>query len=73
MKTPMHSIQSVDTPNDLQGLGMGEIAYVKPAEYNGRSIFAIHAADGSPLAATDTVDVAAAFIRRNDMEPTRVH
>ena len=38
------------TPAELLQLGMAELAYVKPVELDDGMAFAIHAADGSPMA-----------------------
>lgn len=58
---------------DLQNLGMNEVAYIKPAVIEGRSVVAIHAANGTPITATDTRDKAIALIRQNDLEPMPLH
>ncbi len=57
----------------LQGLGMAEIAYVKPVMMNGVRAYAIHAADGTPMAVAGDCDVAVAAIRQHEMLPTLVH
>ena len=57
----------------LAQLGMQQIAYVKPVEVNGTSAFAIHAADGTPMAIAGGLDVAFAAIRQHEMVPAQVH
>src|ERR1700735_3038789 len=42
----------------LAQLGLQQIAYVKPVVANGAQCFAIHAADGTPMALADNRDVA---------------
>lgn len=64
-----HSI----TTAELQQLGMTQIAYVKPIMLNGAAMFAIHGADGSPMAVAEDRDLALAAIVQHEMIPTLVH
>jgi len=57
----------------LAQLGMQQIAYVKPVVVNGTSAFAIHAADGTPMAIAGDRDVAMAAIRQHEMVAAQVH
>ena len=57
----------------LQKLGMAQMAYVKPVVVDGEAAFAIHAADGTPMALAGDRDVAFAAIRQHEMMPTLVH
>jgi hypothetical protein len=57
----------------LAQLGMQQIAYVKPVTVNGTSAFAIHAADGTPMAIASERDVAVAAIVQHEMLPAQVH
>ncbi len=57
----------------LQELGMAQMAYVKPVVVDGEAAFAIHAADGTPMALAGDRDVAFAAIRQHEMMPTLVH
>jgi hypothetical protein len=57
----------------LAGLGVSQIAYVKPVMMNGVRAFAIHAADGTPMALADDRDMAVAAIREHEMFPSLVH
>jgi hypothetical protein len=57
----------------LAALGVSHIAYVKPVMVNGVRGFAIHAADGTPMAVTDSRDVAIAAVMQHDMLPLSVH
>jgi len=54
-------------------LGMARVAYVKPVTVNGTTGFAIHAADGTPMAITPDRDVAIAAIVQHEMLPAMVH
>ena len=57
----------------LAALGMSHIAYVKPVIINGVAGFAIHAADGTPMAVAGDRDVAVAAIVQHEMHPLSVH
>jgi hypothetical protein len=57
----------------LAQLGMQQIAYVKPVVVDGSAQFAIHAADGTPMAIAGGLDVAIAAIMQHEMVPTQVH
>ena len=61
------------TERQLAALGVSEIAYIKPVVLNGVPAFAIHAADGTPMAVADDAEVAMAAIRQHEMVPARVH
>ncbi len=61
------------TPDQLQQLGISQIAYVKPVMLNGAAMFAIHAADGSPMAVAEDRALALAAIVEHEMIPTLVH
>ena len=61
------------SPQGLSGLGVSDLAYVKPVETDGQRLFAVHAADGTEIAVVPTRDVAIAMIRRHDLEPVSVH
>jgi len=74
---PQGPVQRIDirhlTTEQLAGLGVAQIAYVKQVLMNGTIAFAIHAADGTPMAMADSCDVAVAAIRQHEMLPTLVH
>lgn len=57
----------------LAKLGVSQIAYVKSVMVNGEPAFAIHAADGTPMAVADDRDVAIAAIREHEMVPALLH
>jgi hypothetical protein len=61
------------SPEQLGQLGLQQIAYVKPVVVNGTAAFAIHAADGTPMALADGLEVAFAAIVQHEMVPTQVH
>jgi hypothetical protein len=57
----------------LAALGVSHIAYVKPVMVNGVQGFAIHAADGTPMAVAGNRDVAIAAVVQHEMLPLSVH
>lgn len=57
----------------LAQLGMSQIAYVRPVTINGEAGFAIHAADGTPMAVAGDRDLAIAAILQHEMVPVTVH
>jgi len=59
--------------DELQRLGVSQIAYVKQVLVNGETAFAIHAADGTPMALAEDREVALAAILQQEMYPTLVH
>ncbi len=61
------------TARDFEALGLEQLAYVKPVKVDGRTAFAVHAADGTEIAVMSDRDVARAVIRQHDLEPVSVH
>ena len=57
----------------LAALGVSHIAYVKAVVVNGVQGFAIHAADGTPMAVAGNWDVAVAAVVQHEMLPLSVH
>jgi hypothetical protein len=58
---------------DFAALGVGHYAYVKAIEHEGEPAYAVHGADGTPMAVIADRLVAAAAIRQLDLEPLSVH
>jgi hypothetical protein len=58
---------------DFARLGAAEVAYLRPVVLNGAQAFSIHAADGTPIGAAPSAQLAAAAIRQHEMEPLLVH
>ncbi len=75
------------SPEALQGLGGGKLAYVKtirsedvqkhfpqaPALEPGSLLYALHAADGTPIMLTDSREAAVANAWSNELETLSVH
>ena len=64
----MFDIHKIST-EQLAQLGVSQIAYVKPVVVNGAEVFAIHAADGTPMAMVPNEEVAFAAIVQHEMVP----
>jgi hypothetical protein len=58
---------------EFTALGVQNLAYIKAVTVNDHLAFAIHAADGTPMAVLDDRAVAEAAIRQHDLEPVSVH
>ncbi len=61
------------TPVQFAQLGVKQVAYVKPVIFNGTPSFAIHAADGSPMAVAPQLETAIGAILQHDMAAALVH
>jgi len=61
------------TSAQLGALGVSQIAYVKAIMVNGSEGFAIHAADGTPMALAADRATAMAAIVQHEMMPLSVH
>ncbi len=74
---PAAPAQRVDirhlSAEQLAGLGVSQIAYVRPVMMNGTLAYSIHAADGTPMAVADDQELAVAAIRQHEMMPILVH
>jgi len=59
---------------DFLKIGMDQIAYIKPVEEDEvNTAYSIHAADGSEIVRLDTIDMALAALRHNDLHPVTLH
>ncbi len=75
--TPAQEVVAFDvrhlSEQQLAALGVSHIAYVKPVMVNGVQGFAIHAADGTPMAVAGDREVAVAAVVQHEMLPLSVH
>ena len=68
-----HALRHI-TADALAHLGIEQVAYVKPVTLDdGKTAFAIHAADGQEMAVMADREVAFATVRQNDLEPVSIH
>lgn len=63
------------TDEAFLALGIQHLAYMRSTNLNGRKMWSVHAADGSPLTVLDAEDIYSvqATIRQNDLIPVSVH
>jgi hypothetical protein len=63
------------SPRDFLKIGMDEIAYVRALQMHGmaRPVFGLYAADGTQMSVVETMDMALATMRHNDLVPVTVH
>jgi hypothetical protein len=61
------------SPSDFAGLGLEDVAFVRPVVAEGQPAYAIHAADGRSMAVVTSREIAFAAIRQHDLEPLDVH
>jgi hypothetical protein len=73
MPTPVVVDIRTMSPEQFAQFGVTKVAYVKPVIVNGTAGFAIHAADGTPMAIADNCEVALAAIVQHEMVPALVH
>ncbi|MCB1532717.1 MAG: DUF1150 family protein [Alphaproteobacteria bacterium] len=58
---------------DFLNFGLEQVAYIRPIRIDGQSAFAVHGADGTPIAVSETMDGAVINARHNDLEPFAVN
>jgi hypothetical protein len=58
---------------ELAHFGMPNIAYIKQVSVNDKIGYAVHAADGTPIAVLPDRALAFATARLHDIEPVSVH
>lgn len=61
---------------DFLRIGIHEIAYVRPITLSvgdAKEAYAIYAADGTQISVLDSMDMAMATLRHNDLVPVTLH
>ncbi len=62
------------TADEFANLGAPEIVYIRPVKGpDGRTTFAIHAANGTKLADLPSLETALVTARTNELHPVSVH
>lgn len=71
----MNSVENTRqmTAQAFVALGVSDLAYIKPVEIDGQSLYAVFAADGTQIVVLPNREVAVATIQRHDLEPVSVH
>jgi hypothetical protein len=57
----------------LAQLGLLQLAYIRPVMMDGERAYAIHGADGTPVAVAADLDLAEAAIEQQDLVQVPVH
>ena len=74
---PSGAVRIIDirqiTTDQLAQLGISQLAYIKPVTVAGEDVFAIHAADGTPMAVAPNRDLAWGAILEHEMVPAFVN
>jgi hypothetical protein len=76
--TDQKSADELFDPHDLTGddfreMGVQVVAYVRPVKFMERSLYMVHAADGTPMALAESEELALETIDQHDLEPAKVH
>lgn len=58
---------------DFLNLGMRDIAYIRPVILDEREVFAVHAADGTPLSVLENFTDAVMAVHQNDLFAVTLH
>jgi len=61
------------TVQDFTEWGVTEVAYIKAAEMDGRTVYAVFAANGQQLGLMESQNAAYAALFENDLEPVALH
>ncbi len=61
------------TIDDLAGLGVNSIAYIRKKVVDNRKLWFVHAAEGTQLACTDDEKKAISLVIDNELIPVSVH
>jgi hypothetical protein len=61
------------TPKEFAHLGVFDVAYVKRVVVDGETVYALHAADGTPMGVMRDHATALAALRQHDLEALSVH
>jgi hypothetical protein len=67
LMTPDHLIETMPVPEFLN-FGMGQVAYMRGLLVAGKTVYAVHAADGTPISVFNTEEQARAVTAEQDMD-----
>lgn len=73
MLNKLEQLKKTLSVQDLGSLGVEDTAYVKSVTVDGQKLYAIHAADGTPLTVVNQRDLAFATVSQHDMQAASVH
>ena len=70
----MRNLLKTLSPQNFLMLGINQIAYIRPSVLNDhRTVWSVHAADGTVLSVQDQPDQAIMVLRSNDLAPVTLH
>lgn len=70
----VRSILKALSHQDFLKVGLDQIAYIRPVDApDDQTSYSIHAADGSEIIRLESIDLAMAAIRHNDLHPVTLH
>lgn len=58
---------------ELLNIGLQDFVYVRPLSFDDKELYAIHAADGTPLSIMDSLETAMDKISQSDLEAVTLH
>lgn len=58
---------------DFTEWGLTQVAYIKPIEMDGRTIYGVFAANGQKLGLMENLNAAHVALFENDLEPVALH
>jgi hypothetical protein len=70
---PTRSALKSLSQQDFLAFGMEHVAYIRNVTLMNKPLFAIHAADGTPIAMTESEDAALQAISHHDLDAVRLH
>lgn len=69
---PRTALRSL-SEQDFLTFGVQHVAYIRPVTLMNKNVFAIHAADGTPISITESEKLALQAIAHHDLDAVRVH
>ncbi len=73
MDTQNLTSHSLLSEEDLVSIGVDQLGYVRPAMIKGQKMYAVYAADGKPLFAADTPELAMAAATQEGLSAGQLH
>jgi hypothetical protein len=61
------------TQGELQRLGVSSVVYLRPGMIDGQMAYAIHGADGCPMAVVEDIELAVELVSEHGMAFVAVH
>jgi hypothetical protein len=68
IENAVHRLKNL-SPVDFLNLGQSEFVYVRPTQHDGKTVFAVHGANGDSLFTHETRAGAVVTARQNNLHP----